>query len=89
MPVVTTSSTHRNSEQIDAKKKLRRFRSGLFAALIGASGFGMQLDRTIVDYRRPSGGSRVVGDIMLGLIFLALAVQNSIRLLRQKSEDRH
>jgi len=38
---------------------------------------------------RPSGGSRVVGDIMLGLIFLALAVQNSIRLLRQKSEDRH
>jgi len=76
MDAATPSSTGRKGAESDAKSKRDSFSRKLLV-LIGACGFGMELDRILAHSRR--------GDIILGLIFLAIAVQNSILLIRHKS----
>jgi hypothetical protein len=63
--------------------KSRWLRTRLFAALIGACGFGLELGRAIGYYKRPRPGDSLVLIFMMGFIFLALAVQNSIILISQ------
>jgi|SRR6266480_6588275 len=54
----------------------RWLRSSFFTALIGACGFGMQLERITVHCRNEG-----VLTIALGLMFLAMAVVHSARVL--------
>ncbi len=63
--------------------KYRWLRTRLFTALIGASGFGLELCRAIGYYKRPRPDDSLFLIFMLGLIFLAMAVLNSIRLISQ------
>jgi hypothetical protein len=53
----------------------------LFAALIGACGFGLELGRALVSYKRPRPHDDFAFIFLLGLLFLAMAVLNSIRLI--------
>jgi hypothetical protein len=55
----------------------------LFGALIGACGFGMELERTMDHYQHPRPGDSLSHYIMMGIIFLFLAVSNSILLVSQ------
>jgi hypothetical protein len=57
-------------------------------ALIEACGFGMQLTWFIAHYRHPNAGTNLAEDIILGLIFPVLAVQNSIFLIQQMRDLR-
>jgi hypothetical protein len=61
-------------------KTIKRF---LFGVLIGAWGFGLELGRAIVYYKRPRPDDDFVFIFMVGLMFLAMAVLNSIRLISQ------
>ena len=61
--------------------KTRRLGTRLFSALIGACGFGLELGRAGVYYKRPSPGDSFFLIFMMGLVFLAIAVLNSIRLI--------
>jgi hypothetical protein len=71
----------------ETKSKKGFFRSGLFTALSGALGVGVQLDRAIVDHRRATT-DMVWADALLGIIFLVVAIQGAVRVLRQ-AEGRH
>jgi hypothetical protein len=55
----------------------------LFGALIGACGFGLELGRAGVYYKRPRPDDDFAFIFIMGLIFLAIAVLNSIRLVSQ------
>ena len=57
--------------------------SRLFSALIGACGFGLELGRVGVYYKRPRPDDNLVLILTAGLIFLAIAILNSIRLVSQ------
>ena len=59
----------------------KSLRSSFFAALIGACGVGMQLAHTIHRYRNSHDPADLPMDILLGVIFLAIAVVNSARVL--------
>ena len=59
------------------------FRTRLFGALIGACGFGLELDRAIGSYRHPRPDDSLASHFLMGLIFLAITVQNSIYLISQ------
>ena len=63
--------------------KTRWLGTRLFSALIGACGFGLELGRAGVYYQRPRPDDSFVLIFMMGLIFLAIAVLNSIRLISQ------
>ncbi len=63
--------------------KSRWFRTRLFTALIGAGGFGLELGRAIGYYKRPRPGDSFVLIFIMGFVYLALAVQNSILLISQ------
>jgi hypothetical protein len=73
---------------VETKSNKGFFRSGLFTALIGALGVGVHLDRIIVDHRQEAA-DMVSLDVLLGIIFLALAIKGALRVLRQQKEDRY
>jgi len=66
--------------------KTRRLGTRLFSALIGACGFGLELGRAGVYYKRPRPDDSFFLIFMMGLVFLAIAVLNSIRLI-SKMQD--
>jgi len=86
MTSTTSNSVEHKAEEIQTSRSKRGFfRSGLFKALCGSCGFGLQLGRIAGDYRQ----SRFEGiHIVLGLIFLAMAVQGSLHVLRERGADR-
>lgn len=86
MSDATPTSTGGGDAETDAKHKRDSFSRKLLV-LIGAIGLGLQLYRIIGDYRQSRAGADWVGNILLGVIFLALAVQNSFLLIRHK--ERH
>ena len=63
--------------------KSRWLRTRLFTALIGACGFGLELERAIGYYKHPTSIDSLADHFLLGLIFLAITVLNSIRLISQ------
>jgi hypothetical protein len=63
--------------------KSRWLRTRLFTALIGACGFGLELDRAIGYYKHPTSIDSLADHFLLGFIFLAIAVVNSSLLLSQ------
>jgi hypothetical protein len=85
MDATTSGSTVTPNEKVPSQGGTGRrwLRTRLLTALTGACGFGMQLDRAAYHYRHPQPGASVEFDILVGLIFLALAMQNSIRLISQ------
>lgn len=66
--------------------KSRWLRSRLFTALIGACGFGLEIGRAVGYYKHPRPNDSLVFVFMMGLIFLAIAGLNSIRLISQVRE---
>ena len=77
--------------QVDVQNSARNSGWIFASALIGACGVGMQIARTICDYRY---SNEVHGqwdwhlDILLGAMFLAMAVVNSARLLLWMSRQK-
>jgi hypothetical protein len=66
--------------------KKRSLRTRLFAALIGACGFGMELTRALYHFRHPGPDDSLFLNFMLGFIFLAMAVLNSIPLVSRMQD---
>ena len=66
--------------------KTRRLGTRLFSALIGACGFGLELGRVVGYYKRPRPDDSLIFIFMMSIIFLAIAVLNSIRLISQMRE---
>lgn len=52
-------------------------------ALLGACGFGLELGRAAIYYKRPKPNDDFALIFILGITFLAMAVLNSIRLISQ------
>jgi uncharacterized membrane protein (Fun14 family) len=63
--------------------KSRWLRTRLFTALIGACGFGLELGRAAGYYKHPRLGDSLILIFMMGFIFLAIAILNSIRIISQ------
>jgi hypothetical protein len=61
--------------------KSRWLRTRLFTALIGACGFGLELGRAAGYYKHPSPGDSLILICIMGFIFLAMAILNSILLI--------
>jgi hypothetical protein len=78
-PRLIINSNDRSPDEPGIEK--HRPKGSIVTALIGACGFGMQLERSIIHCLRPRSAADLAGDIILGLIFLALAIQNSIFLI--------
>jgi len=68
--------------------KTRRPGTRLFSALIEACGFGRELGRAGVYYKRPRPDDSFFLIFMMGLVFLAIAVLNSIRLVSEMRDLR-
>jgi hypothetical protein len=78
-PIATSNGETRSHAGI----KRSWFRTRLSGALIGACGFGLELDRAIGYYKHPRPDDSLASHFLLGFIFLAIAVQNSIFLISQ------
>jgi hypothetical protein len=83
MGATTTGSASSSAGKKRSLGSVQTQWSRLLTALIGAFGFGLEVDRAIFDYRNLRGEARLVDHIMLGGIFLALTIVSSIRLLSQ------
>jgi len=85
MDTATTSTTERKADEIQTSTQNKKgfFRSGLSTALVGACGVGLQLC-AISSYYRHSNRDWLVGDILLGIIFFALAAKGSFRVLNER-----
>ncbi len=66
--------------------KRRWLRTRLLGALVGAFGFGLEVDRAIGYYKHPRPEDGPGFHFLMGLIFLVIAVQNSVLLVSQIRE---
>lgn len=89
MNTATPSTTERKADvvQTSAENNKGFFRSGLSMALFGACGVGLQVGTIITDYKHSNPDS-LVGDILLGTIFFALAAKGSFRVLKERNGGR-
>ena len=85
MNTATPSTTERKVDAVQTSTQNKKgfFRSGLPTALVGACGVGLQLG-VISSYYTHSTRDWLVGDILLGIIFLALAAKGSFRVLNER-----
>ena len=79
-------ATSNGETQTSAGVKKRWLRTRLFGALVGAVGFGLELDRAIGYSKHPKLGDDLGTHFLMGFIFLAIAVQNSVLLIYQMRE---
>lgn len=80
------TATSSGETQTSAGVKKRWLRTRLFGALVGAAGFGLELDRAIGYSKHPKLGDDLSTHFLMGFIFLAIAVQNSVLLIYQMRE---
>ena len=85
MNTATSSTTERKADGVQTitQNKTGFFRSGLFTALVGACGVGLNLGMIISIYKH-SNPDWLVGDILLGTMFLALAAKGSFHVLNER-----
>jgi len=81
------SSINSSTVETDGEGVRRRwYAARLFAALLGACGFGLELAQVISDFRA-GGQARWVNHILLGVMFLLIAVVHSHLLLSKIHES--
>ena len=79
---VNSSTVETNGERV----RRRWYAAKLFTALVGAFGFGLELDQVISDIRAGTQ-ARWVEHTLLGVMFLLIAVVNSHLLLSKIRES--